>query len=133
MTAWRWIGILSIVAWGALTPLQLTAATNGYTLEDVKLASAGDLVDICTVEPTHTDYSAAQGFCYGFFEGALRYHQVIANAQAQHKLVCAPEGTTRQQAVEVFVSFMQDNTQYESEASIDAIFRALMARWPCAE
>lgn len=135
MTARRWIGILSIVVWGTvgLAPAQVSAAINGYTLEDIKLNSAGALVDICTVEPTNGDYSAAQGFCYGFFEGAIRYHQAMSGPDTNKKLVCEPAGTTRLQGVEAFVSYMRENPQYESEASIDAVIRALMARWPCGE
>ncbi len=134
MTARRWMGILSMVLLGAggLVSAQLSAATNGFTLADIKLKSAGDLVDICTVESAHADYAAALGFCYGFFEGAIRYQQAIAGADIAQDLVCAPDGTTRLQAVEVFVSFMRENPQYATEGSVDAIYCALMARWPCA-
>ncbi len=135
MTARRLIGILGIVVWGTIgmVPMQASAAAGGYALDDIKLGSAGDLVDICTVAPAHDDYAAALGFCYGFFEGAIRYHQAISGSNSDKHLVCAPAGTTRLQGVEVFVDFMQDNPQYESETSIDAVFRALIARWPCAE
>lgn len=135
MTARRWIGILGLVLVGAggLVPAQLSAATAGLSPEDIKLKTAGDLVDICSVEQTHEDYAAALGFCFGFFEGAIRYQQAISGSDIVKELVCAPTGTTRLQAVEVFVSFVQANPQYESEGSIDAIFRALMARWPCTE
>jgi hypothetical protein len=37
------------------------------------------------------------------------------------------------QGVQVFVDFMRENPQYDTEASIDAVIRALMARWPCAQ
>jgi hypothetical protein len=134
MTQWRWIGILSIALWGALwiAPGNLAAA-SGYTIEDIKLKSAADLLNVCTVEPTHEHYQAATAFCYGFFEGAIRYHQAIAGPEPRKKLVCAPEGTTRLQAVDVFVSYLRANPQYATESAIDAIIRALMARWPCAE
>jgi hypothetical protein len=134
MTARKWIGIVSMVLVSTLglAPAQLSAATNGYTLEDIKLKSAGDLVDICTVDSTHADYAAALGFCYGFFEGAIRYQQAIAGTDIAQDLVCAPEGTTRLEAVEVFVSFMREKPQYATEGSVDAIYRALMARWPCS-
>jgi hypothetical protein len=135
MTARRWIGILSMVLLGAggLAPTVLFAATNGYTVEDIKLNSAGNLVDICTVDTTNEAYPATLGFCYGFFEGAIRYHEAISGTDTVKELVCAPEGTTRLQAVEVFIGFMREHPQYQSEGAIDAIFRALMARWPCAE
>jgi hypothetical protein len=134
MTARRWMGILSMVllGTGGLAPMMLFAATDGYTVEDIKLKSAGNLVDICTLDPTNEAYPATLGFCYGFFEGAIRYHEAISGATSVRELVCVPEGTTRKQAVEVFISFMREHPQYQAEGSIDAIFRALMARWPCA-
>jgi hypothetical protein len=115
-----------------LAPAQLSAATDGYTVEDIKLNSAGNLVDICTVDTTSEAYPATLGFCYGFFEGAVRYHEAISGASNVRELVCPPEGTTRKQAVEVFISYMREHPQYLAEGSIDAIFRALMERWPCA-
>jgi hypothetical protein len=47
------------------------------------------------------------------------------------KIVCDPPGTTRTETVEVFVSYVRTNPQYGSETPIDAIFRALVAKWPC--
>jgi hypothetical protein len=134
MTKWRWIGILGIAlaAAGWMAPGNLAAA-EGYTIDDIKLTSATDLLDVCTVAPDHEHYSSALAFCYGFFEGAIRYHQAIAGPEPRKKLVCAPEGTTRKQAVDVFVSYLEANPQYAKESTIDAIVRALMARWPCAE
>ncbi|CAA0115806.1 Uncharacterised protein [Halioglobus japonicus] len=134
MTARRWIGILSIVVGGSisLAPAQAFASANESAPEDITLGSAGALVKVCTVAPSDADSSANLGFCYGFFEGAIRYHQALAGTNINRDLVCAPAGTTRQQGVEAFVSFMQENPQYESEASIDAVIRALAARWPCS-
>jgi Rap1a immunity proteins len=134
MTARRWMGILGMALLGAggLAPMTLFASADGYTMADIKLKSAGNLVDICTVDPTNEAYPATLGFCYGFFEGAIRYHEAIAGATSVKDLVCVPEGTTRKQAVDVFISYMQEHPEYQAEGSIDAIFRALMARWPCA-
>tara|TARA_R110002124_G_scaffold4505_26_gene27417 strand:- start:258 stop:665 length:408 start_codon:yes stop_codon:yes gene_type:complete len=135
MTAQRLIGILGVMMWGSLgmIPVQASATAGDPAPQDIRLGSAGALVDICTVEPTRSDYAASLGFCYGFFEGAIRYHQALAGTDLNRHLVCAPEGTTRQQGVEVFTDYIQENPQYASEASIDAVFRALGARWPCTD
>ena len=128
MTARRWIGILSIVVGGTIG---LASAQVSAKAKDITLSSAGALIEVCTVTPNTADSAAELGFCYGFFEGAIRYHQALAGADINRDLVCAPAGTTRQQAVEVFVSFMQENPEYNSEAPIDTVIRSLMARWPC--
>lgn len=135
MTCWRWIGVLSMALWGAglMAPGSLYADTDGYTIEDFKLHSAGDLVDVCTLEPGHEHFTAAIAFCYGFFEGAIHYHEALSGTKYHADLVCDPAETTRLEAVEVYVDYMEANTQYSDEAPIDAIFRALMAKWPCTE
>jgi hypothetical protein len=133
MARWRLIGILSVALCGAgwLAPANLYAA--GFTLEDVKLKTAGDLVDMCTVDPQNENYAPALAFCYGFFEGVVRYAEAIVGTKDHRQLVCPPAGTTRSQAVEAFVSYMKVNPQYLGEAPVDAIYRALMPKWPCPE
>lgn len=133
MACWKSIGILSIVLWGAglMAAGNLYAGTDSYTLEDLKLRSADDLVDVCTIEAGHEEYVAAVAFCYGFFEGAIRYAEAIADSKYHKQLVCPPEGTTRLQAVHVFVEYLHANPQYSDERPVDAIYRALMTRWPC--
>jgi Rap1a immunity proteins len=131
MTVRKWIVNAVLAGTLGLASAQLSATSSGLTPDEVKLKSAGDLVEICSVDSAHADYGAALGFCYGFFEGAIRYQEAIAGTDVNQQLICAPQGTTRLQAVEVFVGFIRENPQYATEGSIDAIYRALMARWPC--
>ena len=131
-----WTGIVGIVVLtaGWLVSGQLRAETtlsDGYTLEDFSLRTAGDLVDICTLEQSHPDHMAARAFCYGFFEGGMHYEDAISMSPTYKRISCNPPETTRTQAVEVFVTYVRTNPQYASEAPIDAIFRALVAKWPC--
>ena len=135
MTCWRWMGVLSIVLSGVgwVGPANVSAATSGDVLKDLRLTSAGDLLKICTHQPAQEDYTAAMSFCYGFFEGGIRYAEAIAGAQKQRELVCPPAGTTRLQAVDVYVDYMKANPQYMTEAPIDAVYRSLMAKWPCPQ
>ncbi|HEY6131851.1 MAG TPA: Rap1a/Tai family immunity protein [Halioglobus sp.] len=134
MTRWRWIGILSLALWSGrwMAPVA-NAGSTGYSVEDLKLHSAGDLVDVCTIASGHEEYATALAFCYGFFEGAIRYSEAISASKHHKKLVCAPTGTTRLQAVEAFVSFIKTNPQYADEGPVDAMYRALMPLWPCPE
>ena len=102
-----------------------------FTLSDFRLNSAGELVDICTVIPDDEHYEVAISFCYGFFEGAVRYDEVISQLGGYKDLVCPPPEVTRQQAVSVFTNFMKANPQYGSNQPVDAIFRSLVNTWPC--
>jgi hypothetical protein len=131
---WTGIAGVAVLTAGWLVSGQLRAATvlsDGYTLEDYRLQDAANLVDVCTLGAGHPDHVTARGFCYGFFEGATHYHDTISMSPSYQKIVCAPTGATRTDAVEVFVAYIQANPQYGSEGPIDAIFRALVAKWPC--
>ena len=131
---WAGIAGVAILTAGWLVSGQLraeTASSDGYTLEDFRLHSAADLVDVCTLSQSHPDYKTARGFCYGFFEGGAHYHDALSASSTHEKIVCNPDDTTRTQAVDVFVTYVRANPQYASEAPIDAIFRALVAKWPC--
>ena len=103
----------------------------GYSQSDLILDSAGDLVDVCNIGQAHGHYDAARAFCYGFFEGAIHYDDAISDTTHYVELVCSPDGTTRVEAVQVFLQYMAANPQYRVEQPIDAIFRALMNEWPC--
>jgi hypothetical protein len=134
----RWIAVLSIalcgVGWATSGNVYAEPhVSDGYTIDDLDLNSAGDLVDVCTLEMQHAHYNAARAFCYGFFEGAIHYNNAISNEDYYVDLVCSPAGITRLQGVQVFLAYMAANPQYETEAPIDAIFRALIAEWPCTE
>lgn len=133
MTRWTRIGILGIAlcSLGMMAPQSLLADNNSFTIADLKLQSAGQLVDVCSIDATNEDYVPALAFCYGFFEGAIRYAEAINGPEAHKNLVCPPEGATRLQAVEAFVAYMKANPQYATESPVDSIYRALMPRWPC--
>lgn len=108
-------------------------AEDGYALDDFKLRSADDLVDICTLETSHPDYAVAAAFCYGFFEGATHYDNALSDSSLYADIVCVPDDVTRTQAVSLVVDFLKENPQHEAEPAIDAVFRALIAEWPCPE
>ena len=133
-----WAGIVgaAVLTTGWLVSGQLRAETvlsDGYTLEDFTLRTAADLVDVCTIGQDHPDHKTAMGFCYGFFEGGTHYHDTISISPTYNRISCSPPGTTRTEAVEIFVTYVRANPQYASEAPIDTIFRALVAKWPCEE
>jgi len=106
---------------------------DGYSPEDFEVHTANELFDVCTIDPGHSDHNLALGFCYGFFEGATHYDDALASSALHKDIVCAPDEVTRTQAVAVFTQYIKTNPQYGIEPPIDAIFRALIDKWPCAE
>jgi len=133
---WTGIAGAAVLTAGGLVSGQLRAETkssDGYTLEDFRLHTAADLVDVCSLGQGHPDYETARGFCYGFFEGGAHYHDTISASSTYQQIVCNPPETTRTEAVEVFISYVQANPRYASESPINTIFRALGDKWPCEE
>ncbi len=123
-----------VLAATALFCAQVYAGTDhrvGYDRQDFRLASAGELLDVCTVDANHSDYPMAMAFCYGFFEGGIHYDRALTDSPDHERIVCEPNSTTRTQVVEVFVAYMKANPKYGEEMPIDAIFRALVDKWPC--
>lgn len=104
-----------------------------FTVEDFRLNSAQELVDVCQVGLDSEHYEMATAFCYGFFEGAVHYDEVIAKLEWYKDLVCPPADVTRKQGVTVFLDYMKENPQYGSEQPVDAIFRSLVDKWPCTQ
>lgn len=111
--------------------LVVNAHAGDYSIEDFRLITAEDLVNVCTIEASHPDHSVATAFCYGFFEGATHYDEAIEDTASYVDIVCSPNGTTRTEAVTVFIEYISANPQYGSEGPVDAAFRALSAKWPC--
>ena len=93
--------------------------------------TAGDLIEVCTVDNSHANHQAATAFCYGFFEGAAHYDNALEQSPLHVNLLCEPQDLTRQQAVAVVVEYLAANPQYNSEPAVDGAFRALIAEWPC--
>jgi hypothetical protein len=133
-----WIKVLGIVVLssGWLVSPGLHAATGsseGYSIEDFTLSTTADLVDVCTIETGHADYTAALAFCYGFMEGVTHYDIAITNLDVIEDIVCIPANVTRTQGVATFIEYMNANPQYGAEPPIDGMFRALVAKWPCED
>jgi hypothetical protein len=135
MKTTNFVGLLAItflIVGGLLSGQALgqTKTPSGYTLEDFQLKSAGDLYDICTLPSSNPDHAVARAFCYGFIEGAAHYDDAL-EAGSKVAIVCTPASTTREQVVTQFVTYMQANPQYRTDRPVDAVFRAIIAKWPC--
>lgn len=133
----KWTGVCAatVLAASGFFATQAFAQTDqmdGYDLQDFDLASAGALVDVCTLDQSHSDHMTAMAFCYGFFEGGIHYDRALESSSNDRRVVCAPDGTTRTEAVEVFVTYVKANPHHAAEMPIDAIFRALIDKWPCS-
>jgi hypothetical protein len=115
-----------------LAPWTSWAQTDGYTLDDYQLRRSGDLLDICSVDSSSTQYYEARAFCLGYFTGGIHLHDVLAVSGNFPKIACAPEGVTRNDVVAAFVTYARAHPEYLDEQPMDTVFRAVNAEWPCA-
>lgn len=116
----------------ALAPLTSWAQTDGYTLDDYQLRTSGDLLDICALDSSHSQYWEAHGFCLGYFAGGIDLHDALAASPDFPRIACAPEGTTRSDVVVVFVTYARAHPEHLAERPMDTVFRAVNEEWPCA-
>jgi hypothetical protein len=121
---------------GALLAVLLLAPSlaGAVTEEDYKIRTAQDLLHLCTVPTTDPLYSQALHFCHGYLVGALHFH-LAENAGPEGKpLVCFPNPPpARNDAVSQFISWLQAHPQYLNDTAVEAEFRFLTEKWPCAK
>lgn len=130
------VRMLAVAAALALWPWAAGAQNVGMAdLDDFKLDSGQDLVDLCAVEAGDELYTEATLFCLGVLEGMIQYHDAVGRGPDGDLIVC-PEGeVTRSEAVAVFVTWAKANPdQAASEAPADAVIAAALDKWgPCQQ
>ena len=124
---------LPLIAAGALLLASATSvfAQQGFTLDDFSVDRGQDLLDICTVGEDQPSYWEAQAFCYGYFQGGADFHQAQVSGPEVSPLVCPPADVTIRDAVTVFVDYARAHPEYQGEAPMDLVFRAVTEEWPC--
>jgi hypothetical protein len=121
------------LALGLMASRADAAVTDGYTYSDFQLNTAADLLDICTLDAAHADYSAAHSFCLGYFAGGQHYHRAVTRGPDLPPIACPDQTVTLDQAVDVFVVYVRANPQHLQEPPMQAVFRAASAKWPCTK
>ena len=107
-------------------------AGAAVTSENFQVKNAQDLVDLCGVERSDPVASQAIHFCEGYLTGVYHYHQGLVAGRRLQPVFC-PTGTlpTRDEAVQMFVTWGHSHPQFMTEPAIDTIFRWASETWPC--
>ena len=123
----------SVVAFLAI--MSLPNPADAVTAKDFELMTTQDLYDVCSVKTEEKLARDAVYFCTGFFSGAIAYHDSITGPDSK-RIVCAPEGTTRNDAVLAFIDWAKaNNTNNElmNAKPLSGAIRAAQAKWPCVK
>lgn len=100
--------------------------------DEYKVRNAGDLVALCSRDPSAGDYAAAQNFCHGFAVGAYAYYRSVATAEPDAKIVCFKEPyPERSKVIADFVAWSKKNPSFMKDAAVDTLFRFLAGAYPC--
>jgi hypothetical protein len=110
-----------------------TTPVSAATIENFRMKTAADLVDLCSTDPASEDYIAAIHFCQGFGVGAYQYYLAQAADDPSSQYVCLPNPPpSRNEAMAAFVAWGKAHPQYMGEAPVDAVFRYLGETYPCS-
>jgi hypothetical protein len=100
--------------------------------DEYKVRNAGDLVALCSRDLSAEDYVAAHNFCHGFAVGAFAYHQSVAMADPDLKIVCIKEPyPERKKVIADFVAWSKANPTFMKDAAVDTFFRFMAGAFPC--
>ena len=117
---------------GLAAALIAGSPANALDANNFRLNSTGDLVALCSADPSAHDYVAAIHFCHGFAAGAYQYYSMLAGAVPEARYVCVPDPPpTRSEAIAGFIDWAKRNPRYTSDKAVDSIFRYLSERYPC--
>ncbi len=118
---------------GAIVLCLVPALAHAVERVDFKLETTHDLLDVCMVDETDPLATEAAYLCAGYFVGAIHYHQSVIGPEMK-PIVCAPEGTTRNDVILTFVTWAQANIgskELMGEVAVIGAVRAAEEKWPC--
>jgi hypothetical protein len=111
-----------------LAPVLVSAVTEA----DFEVKTTQNLLNLCTAPPNDPRYREAIHFCHGYLVGAYHYHLSQTAGEGSTPLVCFPTPPpSRNEALRMFIAWMQSHPQYMNERPVDTEFRFLTEQWPC--
>ncbi|MGJ0431020.1 Rap1a/Tai family immunity protein [Methylobacter sp.] len=115
-----------------LAVFTIGAANAGVTEDDFVAKKTQNLINLCTASPQDPHYRDAIHFCHGYLVGAFHYYQATTADKRELKMLCAPEPKpSRNEVIDMFVSWAQQHPEYMSEMPVETEFRFLTEKWPC--
>jgi hypothetical protein len=122
-------------AWAVAVALAAgSPAAWAVTQDNFHVRTAGDLVELCSASASDPMRVAALHFCEGYVVGAYQYYETQHAAEGRPTLVCYPkDGPSRDEFIQMYVTWARKNPQNMDERPIDSLFRFASAMWPCAK
>ena len=118
--------LLAVVAVCALSSSAQSAETRNFELD-----TTGDLVALCSCPPEDPLYAQALQFCYGYMTGVAHLHRILVDAEEIERLACPDHQVTRDELVQVFLSWARGHPEAMEEAPGRSVRAAAVETWPC--
>jgi hypothetical protein len=107
-------------------------AKADVTNEDFVARKTQNLINLCTASPQDPHYRDAIHFCHGYLVGAFHYYQAATADEREVKILCHPEPKpSRNEVIDMFVSWAQQHPEYMNELPVETEFRFLAEQYPC--
>ena len=117
----------------ALAALMVSAQSLAGALQDHKVITTEDLVELCSVSTDDPLYHAAMGFCLGYIDAALDYHAALTAGANNAPITCPDPSVSRQDVVVVVMEWSKNNAQHlKGETPVTGVMRAVSEKWPCS-
>ena len=98
------------------------------------LNTTQDLYQLCSTPNNDPLRTAAINYCEGFLLGVVTFQNAIADANANKRLICYPQGVTRDQGIQAFVTWAASHQQaqkFMTDSALMGALRGLASKWPC--
>lgn len=117
---------------GAVSLAVLPAQAGPVTKDNFLVRTTQDLVALCSAAPNDPLRDAAIHFCHGYVVGALHYYRATEASLGAAHTVCLPNPPpSRDEGIQMFVAWANQNPQHMNDFPVDAVFRFAAMRWPC--
>jgi hypothetical protein len=116
----------------AITAMLASSQAVALNPEGFQVETTGHLVELCSVSRDDPLYNAAMGFCLGYVDSAIDYHQALTAGDKYDPIACPEIEVTRENLVVVFLDWSKGNAAYMgNETPVNGVLRAAAAKWPC--
>jgi hypothetical protein len=121
--------LLGVAALGFAPALARATDASNFALKTTR-----DLYVVCSTPASDPLRADAINFCEGFLAGVVAYHDEVADGQHLKRLICYPDGATRDQGTEAFIAWAASHLQdgkYMNDPAVVGAVRGLASKWPC--
>jgi hypothetical protein len=117
---------------GAAVLILPSTRAGAVTQDDFLVRTTQNLIALCGAAPNDPLREKAIHFCHGYVVGAFHYYKATEASLGPAHIVCLPNPPpSRDEGIQNFVSWTNQNPQYMNEFPVETLFRFAATRWPC--